>query len=356
MKPAFLYPLSGLLGLLLALPAIPVASAQAAGVTQSAPYTAPRTAWGAPDLQGVWTNSSITRLSRPEGVASLVLTPEQARSLEDKDFNNIRTREELKPTDQSTGAPEKGKPLPPVGNYNAVWVDPGSRIATVKGELRSSWIVDPPSGRIPYSEAGRRKMAALRPGGADAAARSYEGPESRSVGERCLIGFGGSGGPVLNNVLYNNHYQIVQGPDHVVLVVEMVHDARIIPLERGHGPKDIPKWLGDSVGRWEGATLVVETRNVHPQQLGPVYISGTGRLVERFTRVSKDEILYQFEVDDLSLYAQVWRGEMPLRASAEPVYEYACHEGNYGLLGILEGARMQERRGGTLELTAEDEG
>jgi hypothetical protein len=320
-------------------------------------YKAPRTAWGAPDLQGVWTNSSVTRLTRPEGVNSLVLNQEQASALENRDYNNVRTREELKPTDQSTGAPEKGKPLPPVGNYNAVWVDPGSKIAVVNGEFRSSWIVEPKDGRIPVSEAGRKKMATLRSGGSsrDAAARSYEGPESRSVGERCLIGFGGSGGPVMNNVLYNNHYQFVQSPDHVVILVEMVHDARIIPLRATQGRDGIPKWLGDSLGRWEGDTLVVETRNVHPQQTGPVYISDTGRLIERFTRVSGDEILYQFEVDDPTVYSQVWRGEMPLRSTPEQVYEYACHEGNYGLFNILEGARVQERRGGKLELTADDE-
>jgi hypothetical protein len=325
--------------------------AQSQGAQAQAASAPPRTSWGAPDLQGVWTNSSITRLTRPEGVASLVLTPEQAKALEDKDFNNVRTREELRPTDQTTGAPEKGKALPPVGNYNAVWVDPGSRVAVVRGQLRSSFITDPPNGRIPMSDAALRGVGTST----DAAARSYEGPESRSVGERCLIGFGGSGGPVMSPVLYNNHYQFVQSPDHVVIVVEMVHDARIIPIEGSHGPAGIPKWLGDSVGRWEGDTLVVETRNVHPQQIGPVFISDTGRLVERFTRVSSDEILYQFEVNDPAIYTQVWRGEMPLNASREQVYEYACHEGNYGLYNILEGARMQEKRGGTLELTADDE-
>jgi hypothetical protein len=323
-----------------------------------AAYAPPKTSWGVPDLQGVWTNSSITKLTRPAGIRSLVLTPEEARAIELADPNNARTVIEANPTDQATGAPEKGKPLPPVGNYNTFWIDPGSRVASVKGELRSSWIVDPPDGRVPMSEAGRRKMAAWRPRAqapAAGAAGTYEGPESRSVGERCLIGFGGSGGPVMLNVLYNNQYQFIQSPDHVVIVVEMVHDARIIPINGKHRPKELAQWLGDSIGWYEGDTLVVETRNVHRQQTGPVFISDTGKLTERFTRVSDSQILYEFQVDDPEVYTQPWRGEISLNASDGAVYEYACHEGNYGLYGILAGARMQERAGKDLALTAESE-
>lgn len=337
-------------------------------------YVPPKTSWGSPDLQGNWTNSSITKMTRPAGINTLVITPEQAKKLEDSDFNNIRTRVEKAPTDQTEGAPEKGKPLPPVGNYNAVWVDPGSKVAVINGELRSSWITEPATGRIPYkpgrgaaryddapsppaqAPASAQSAAAAR---ASAASRSYEGPESRSVGERCLVGFGNTGGPVMNNVLYNNTYQIVQSPDHVVILVEMVHDARIIPIfpsraEVRHDPAVIKKWLGDSVGWYEGNTLVVETMNVNPQQRG--YISDKGKLTERFTRTADGVILYQFEIDDPDQYTQVWKGEMPLRTASGAVYEYACHEGNYGLLGILAGAREQEKRGSGLQLTAEDEG
>ncbi|MBI1340314.1 hypothetical protein GC169_08925 [bacterium] len=325
------------------------ASAQQAGETG---FMVQRTAWGAPDLQGVWTNSSITRLTRPRGVDSLVLTPEQAKALEDNDFNNIRTKAELNPTDPSEGAPEKGKPLPPVGNYNAVWVDPGAHVARVRGELRSSWITEPANGQVPYSQQGRRDLADR---GRISGDEGYDGPESRSPGERCLVGFGGTGGPVMLNVLYNNTYQIVQSPDHVMILVEMVHDARIVRMEGAFRPPELSPWLGDSIGRWEGDTLVVETRNLHPQQRGQVMLSPGGRLTERFTRVADGEILYSFEVDDPTYYSQVWRGEIPFRATPEAVYEYACHEGNYGLEGILAGARVQERNGTALEQTPDSE-
>jgi hypothetical protein len=339
--------------------ALTVNHAPAAVAQASAGYAAPKTSWGAPDFQGVWTNSSITKLTRPQGVSSLVLTPEEARKIEASDYNNVRTAAELAPTDQAEGAPEKGKPLPPVGNYNAVWVDPGSRIASVKGEFRSSWIVEPKDGRIPMTQDGRKKMASWRPraepprGGAGG---SYEGPESRSTGERCLIGFGGTGGPVMLNVLYNNHYQFVQTPDHVVILVEMVHDARIIPLTRTRTrPTAIEPWLGDSIGWYEEDTLVVETKNFHRQQTSPVFISDTGTLTERFTRVGDAEILYEFTVEDPEVYSQPWKGEITLNGVKEQVYEYACHEGNYGLYGILAGARIQEREGRDLALTPESE-
>jgi hypothetical protein len=337
-------------------------------IAQAPSYTPPKTSWGVPDLQGYWTNSSITRMTRPAGIDTLVITPEQARALEDKDFNNIRTKAELKPTDQSTGAPEKGKPLPGVGNYNAVWVDPGAKVAVINGELRSSWIVEPANGRIPYKSQRSSTLfdtpqpitspaAAPAPArsSTDAASRSYEGPESRSLGERCIVGFGNTGGPVMNNVLYNNTYQIVQSPTHAVILVEMVHDARIVPITKDRKrPGVIKPYLGDSIGWYEGNTLVVETKNVNPSQRG--YVGPNGRMIERFTRTSADVVLYQFEIEDPDQYTQAWKGEMPMRAASGSVYEYACHEGNYGLLGILAGAREQEKRGSKLELTAEDEG
>ncbi len=398
-------------------------------------YTSPRTSWGVPDLQGYWTNSSITKLTRPAGLKTLLITAEEARKLEDADFNNARTAAEKKPTDQRAGAPEKGRSLEGVGNYNAVWVDPGSKVAMINGELRSSWIVEPADGRIPYkagrgggrvSEEGGESgggVPAARPAAAPAAAtkaparsaakpsakssgkssssagakstepapfidevarprrdngpiaseeqrraaavaaaasRSYEGPESRSVGERCIVGFGTSGGPVLNNVLYNNTYQIVQSPGYAVILVEMVHDARIIPIVSGpdkasaaRGPEAIKPWLGESVGWYEGDMLVIETKNVNPIQRG--YVGPKGKLTERFSRMADGNLLYRFEVEDPDQYTQAWRGEMPMRP-APGLYEYACHEGNYAMPGILAGARRLEREGGKLTLTREDEG
>jgi hypothetical protein len=396
----------GLLAVLM-LGASPAALGQAS-------YAAPRTSWGAPDLQGVWSNASVTKLTRPAGVDKLVLTPEEARALEDKDFNNARTKAELLPTDQSQGAPVKGKALPSVGNYNAVWVDPGSKIATVKGELRSSWIVDPPNGRVPMSEAGRKKLATWRPdatrdgsykppveaaapakgkapvktkvavadkavadraeakpfvdlveaprsatGGG--AASAYLGPESRGTGERCVV-MGNGGGPVMLNGLYNNNFQLVQTPHHVLIDIEMIHDARIIPIvaskaeaARRYRPAAMEMWLGDSVGWYEGETLVIQSRNFNRQQAGQVFVSDTGVLTERLTRVGPDDILYEFTVEDPEVYTQAWRGEIAWRKLGGHVYEYACHEGNYGLFNILSGAREQERTGKTLELTALEE-
>ncbi len=373
-------------------------------------YRRPHTNWGAPDLQGFWTNASITRMSRPAGITTLVITPEQAKSIEDKDFNNARLAADQKPTDQTLGAPTLGG-LQANGNYNAFWWDPGTKVAQINGEYRSSWIVAPADGRIPYKArrpgpaaapasppaaaptATARQAAPARPAAAPArsgdaspasvasgakpfvepgpsygnvgvgrveSAASYAGPESRSLGERCLIGFGGTGGPVMNNVLYNNAYQIVQSPGAVMILVEMNHDARIIPIvaeaaaaARALRPNAIKPWLGDSLGWYEGDTLVVETRNVNPAQRG--YISANGKLTERFTRESEGAIVYGFEVEDPDQYTQVWKGEMSFRALKGGLFEYACHEGNYGLVGILEGARQKEKRGEALELTAESE-
>ncbi len=390
-------------------------------------YQAPKTSWGVPDLQGNWTNSSVTKLTRMAGADKLVLTPEQAHAIETKDFNNARTKAELEPTDQSQGAPIKAKSLPGLGNYNAVWVDPGSKIAVVKGELRSSYIVDPPNGRVPMSEAGRKKLSTWRPdatrdGTFDApalsplsvntapaakpppaskqtrtsakivrepdrliatspepakpfvdlveaprsangggAASAYLGPESRGTGERCVV-MGNAGGPVMLNGLYNNNFILVQTPGHVMIMVEMIHDARIIPVaaskaeaEKLHRPKTMETWMGDSVAGSEGSTLVIQSRTFNRQQAGQVFISDTGTLTERLTRLGPNDILYEFTVEDPEVYTQVWRGEIPWRKIPEQVYEYACHEGNYGLWNILSGAREQERTGRTLELTALEE-
>ena len=159
----------------------------------------------------------------------------------------------------------------------------------------------------------------------------------------------------MTNVLYNNHYQIVQAPDHVMILVEMVHDARIIPISRERVRPDVIKpWLGDSIGWYEGDTLVVETRNVHPMQRG--YLSPKGKLTERFTRWSDTQITYEFTVEDETLYTQPWKGEMALNLSKEPLYEYACHEGNYSMPGILAGARKQEREGKIVAANADEEG
>jgi hypothetical protein len=393
------------------LAASPSALAQAAG------YAPPKTSWGVPDLQGAWTNSSVTKLTRPAGIDKLVLTPEEAAAIEKRDFNNARTAAELLPTDQSQGAPLK-KPLPQTGNYNAVWVDPGSKIANIRGELRSSYIVDPPNGRVPMSDAGRKKLSTWRPdatrdgtwkpgplsplsippasaakstpakaeakatpakatasdsrpfvdlveapksANAGGAASAYLGPESRGTGERCVV-MGNAGGPVMLNGLYNNNIQVVQTPGHVMLEVEMIHDARIIPIvankaeaAKRYRPQVMETWMGDSVGWYEGDTLVIQSRNFHRQQAGQVFVSDTGTLTERITRVGPADIVYEFIVEDPEVYTQTWRGEIAWRKIPGAIYEYACHEGNYGLWNILSGAREQERTGRALQETALEE-
>ncbi|MEX1032342.1 MAG: hypothetical protein WDZ30_03190 [Cellvibrionaceae bacterium] len=317
-------------------------------------YEPPRTPDGKPSLQGIWTNVSVTDLQRKEGVDKLVLTPQEAAEIEGRDFYNIRIREDAKPnSEEESNTLLDGSDLLSGGGYNAFWVDPGETHGVVKGEIRSSWIIDPADGRIPFSEQGRAKLAERRA----ERERSNDGPEGRTLSDRCLIGFGGTGGPPMLNVLYNNTYQIVQTPDHIMILVEMVHDARIIPIGDQHRPEELYQWLGDSVAHWEGDTLVVETVNWNPWQgrRGPVYMSEKGKVVERFTRYSDNEILYEFTVEDPEYYSQVWHGEMTFIENEGPVYEYACHEGNIALPGILQGARVQEARGEVVTGTEGDE-
>ena len=294
---------------------------------QARPYRPPRTPFGRPDLQGTWSNGSFTRLERPQQLHALVVPPADAAAFERtfaSDFAN----------DKSDGVG---------GRQSETW-ELGSSLARIGGQIRSSWIVDPPDGRLPYSPAGRKLLdAALK------RINSFDNPEDRSYSDRCLLGSRSVAGPPMLNANYNNHYQIVQTRDAVVIVVEMVHDARIIPLTRKtHLPQQMRPWMGDSIGHWEGDTLVVETTNFNPEQgmtaQTGLYMSPSAKVSERFTRVAADQILYQFTVEDPDVYSQTWRGEEVLTASKEAVYEYACHEGNYSLFAILDGARVQERR------------
>ena len=291
---------------------------------------------GRRDLQGVWTNSSITVLERMDPGLPLVLTPEQAKRME-------AGRASLEARANSRTNPEEGAPAAGanVGGYNAFWLDRGERVGRVKGEARSSWITEPANGKIPFSEAGRRRIAEIMK------TRGEDGPEGMNPADRCLIGSRGSGGPPMLNNIYNNTYQIVQTGDHVVINVEMMHDARIVEIGGEHRPEPVRQWLGGSVGRWEGDTLVVTTRGWKKAQgdYEPIFLSDDATVTERFTRVSADELLYQFEIDDPAFYSQVWKGEMTFFPSSGPVFEYACHEGNYALQHILSGARQIERKG-----------
>lgn len=298
-----------------------------------------------PDLEGVWSNQSLTNLARQPGTKLSVTEQEAKELIENNPWILLAASEE--------GASDFGDDLLDDGNsdrgYNTFWIDPGQSLAKVKGEIRTSWLVEPTDGRVPVSPAGQKARA-------DAAAKKratmYEGPETLPIAERCLIGFTNAGGPGMLNTIYNNNYQIVQAPDHVMILVEMVHDVRIIPIaksraEAKHKPAAIQPWLGDSLGWYEGATLVVETVNVHPEQArqGQVILSPEGKLTERFSRASDGQLLYTFEIDDPTYYTQPWRAEMVMNKRDESIYEYACHEGNYAMEGILSGARLYEAKG-----------
>jgi hypothetical protein len=308
---------------------------------QHAPgFAAPKTSWGAPDLQGFWNSTSITSLQRPSGVEKLVVSETEGATIVNDNPLIIITQMEA----DSQGSNPEDTSILEDGNadrgYNAFWIDPGVKLAEVKGELRTSWIVEPANGRVPF------KPGARRSGGGNFAPANFDGPETRPLFERCLM-TETTAGPVMQNAMYNSTLQIVQSPEAVVIVVEMVHHARIIPIVASaaaarHGPDVIPKWAGDSVGWYEGDTLVVETRNVHPQQ--PSLISKTGKVTERFTRWNDGQVLYAFTVEDPSLYTQAWKGEMALNTSKQ-LYEFACHEGNHAMLGILGGARELEAQG-----------
>jgi hypothetical protein len=319
-------------------------------------YKAPRTAWGKADMQGVWSTASLTALTRGGGrgganIDTLVIPPEKINSLLDNAQYVQAARDSQKRTDPNSGIFTDRNPD---AGYNAFWIDPGSEYGRVNGEWRSSWITSPANGQIPYNRAGNT-AASSRMNAATTV--NNTGPEVRTLGDRCLVSFANQGGPPLTNAMYNNNVRIVQTPTHVMLEIEMNHDARIIRLKDEANtvkplPDTIEQWFGDSIGWWEGDTLVVETRNPHRLQASSrIPLSKEGKIIERFRRVSDLEIDYTYEVIDPISYTQTWTGQMPMRFSKERVYEYACHEGNYALPGILIG--MNEGRDTALDAEGE---
>lgn len=307
-------------------------------------YKAPRTADGHPDLQGIWTNATLTPVERPKMLGNkLVLSEPEALQMEKRmqDF----AAESDRPSDLNQELP-KGN----VGGYNVFWFDPANKVANIKGERRSSLITYPENGQVPtLSEPGQQRLAARME---RAAKGGFDGPEVRALGERCILGFGSNSGPPMLPVMYNSNYQIVQSGNAVLIHVEMVHDARIIRLGGTHPPDHMRKWMGDSIGRWEGDTLVVETTHFNPTQpiqigQGATYrsipVSPKLKVTERFTRTEEQTIHYEFTVEDPDTFSTPWRGEIPFHYTNQPIYEYACHEGNYALPGILAGAREEEK-------------
>jgi hypothetical protein len=331
--------------LAIAISALVLALVPAAGQT---PWKVPRTPDGRPDLQGTWSNATITPVERSNDFSSLVLSEADAARLEKAVADRIDRLSE--PSDPNRPAPPKGGDgstgaAGNVGGYNNFWIDAGTRIAVVNGERRSSLVVDPPEGKVPPLTPEAKQRAADRMAARRKVGGEYDHPELRPLAERCLLSFASSSGPpMLPNYFYNNNYQIVQTPDHVVILVEMVHDARIVRMNaKEHLPRHIRPWMGDSIGRWEGDTLVVETTNFHPMQIFRG-ASDNLRVIERFTRIDADTILYKFTVDDPTTFTRQWSGEVPFEATEEPIYEYACHEGNYALSNVLSGERNREAR------------
>jgi hypothetical protein len=292
-------------------------------------WVVPRTPDGKPDFEGVWTNVTLTPLERPRelGDKAFFTKDEAARyEKETVERNNADRRDGPADADVSRA-------------YNDFWWDRGTRVVPT---LRTSLVIDPPDGRVPALTPEAQKRATERL--AQRRAHPADGPADRSLSERCILW--PTAGPPMLPSFYNNNYQIVQGPGYVTVVVEMIHDARVIPTDgRPHLPAGIRQWMGNPVGHWEGDTLVVDTTNF----TGKTNFRGADEnlhLIERFTRMGVDQIMYEFTVDDPTAFIRPWSAQIPMTRTKGPLLEYACNEGNYAMEGILQGARREEQQKG----------
>jgi hypothetical protein len=299
----------------------------AAQVPSAKTSRAPRTPDGKPDLQGVWTSATLTPLERPAELGNKqFFTKEEAAQW---------ARQFLQSNDRDR---RDGPAQIDVGRaYNEFWFSRGDAVVPT---LRTSLIIDPPDGKVPALTPDGQQRAAAR---AEAQRlHPADGPEDRSLAERCIVW--PVAGPPMVPGGYNNNYQIVQGPGYVTILVEMIHDARTIPTDgRPHLPATVRQWMGDPRGHWEGDTLVVDTTNFTDK----TNFRGSGgnlHLVERFTRTAPDQLMYEFTVNDPSSFVRPWTAQIPMRKTDGPLFEYACHEGNYGMEGMLRGARQQEHK------------
>jgi len=291
-------------------------------------WTAPRTPDGQPDLQGIWSNATITPLERPDDLAGKTALTEKEAAEYEKEVvkrTNVDRREGIVGTEADVARA-----------YNNFWYDRGTKTV---GTRRTSLIIDPPDGKIPQLTPEAQKRVADRD---SRRVRPAEGPEDRSLSERCIL-WQTAGPPMLPSG-YNNNYQIVQSRDYVTIFNEMIHDTRIVPLDgRPHLPQNVRLWMGDSRGHWEGDTLVIDTTNF-TEKTAFRGASEKMHLVERFTRVDAETLVYSFTVDDPSSFAKPWTAEITSTRAAGPIFEYACHEGNYGMTGLLRGARADEKK------------
>jgi len=317
-----------------------------AAAKAEAPWKLTKNAFGQPDMSGFWSNATLTPMTRrPQFKDQLNYTPEQVKEMESK------AEAEVDEGNQSTdpNAPAEAPKTPPganvrpefaaaggdVGGYNRGWLDPGSHVMRVNGQPRTS-LVTTADGQVPPRKAGA--APAPRFGGMG----SFDGPETRSLGERCIMSFGRNAGPpMFPNGFYNNNYQIIQTADSVVIEVEMNHDLRLIRLNSKHRPDSVRPYMGDAIGWYDGDTLVVETTNIPQNQ----HFMGSWKnlkITEKFTRVGQHRLHYQFTVEDPDTWDKPWGGEYEFSPLDGRIYEYACHEGNYALPGILGGARAEE--------------
>ncbi|MDA1371125.1 MAG: hypothetical protein O2971_10235 [Proteobacteria bacterium] len=304
-----------------------------------------------PDLQGIWTNASLTSLTRRGGVETLIVPAEEARRLAAM-VPVAGLEGGLDESDDVNDTPAAAGEDFGTRAYNDFWVDPGASLALVKGEYRTSYVVIPENGQVPFLENPQFDFERASFGTRYATGvGDFRGPEAFPNSERCLLGFGNKAGPGMMSALYNNTYQFVQTDDYVMILTEMAHDARIIPIydspaeaRANRRPLVHTPWFGDSVGWYEDDRLIVETVNIHPQQLSQssVPITKQGRITERFSRYSDGEVFYQFTVEDSNIYSQTWTAELSFYATDDGLYEYACHEGNYSMPGSLAGARRLE--------------
>jgi hypothetical protein len=320
---------------------------------------------GHPDLQGTYDLATMTPLERQRGLPPS-LTKEQAEALEKTEL--ARRDEDNRPSDPNRPAPPVGGDTSAprsffealekagggaVGGYNRFWLNQGATYTLVEGQIRTSIVVDPPDGHVPaYNAAALKRIEAARKTPTSTAAErqdgvaeppgAYDNPEQRPLSERCLLGFGStSGPPALPDYFYNDLHQIVQTSDSIMILSEMIHDARIVRMNAQHLPQNIRRWMGDSVGHWEGDTLVIDTTNFTDKTR---FRGATENLhvIERLTRVDDKTLLYRFMVEDSDTWDRPWTGEYTWPATNQRMFEYACHEANYSLTDVLRGARQQE--------------
>jgi hypothetical protein len=315
----------------------------------AAPYRAPRTADGTPDFEGIWSNLSYTLLERPKRYKTLIATDKEVAFALARRDALLNGRPPPPDPDAPPKPPSKPGEADPgaddLGQATTEFPDRNVDFLRIYGQARTSLIVDPGDGKLPYTPAGQKLADAAD----EADQHDFANPESRMPDERCLTASGGTTGPPMLNSTQNANLQIVQARGEIAILSETMHDVRIVHMGARHPAARTHPWMGDSIGWWEGETLVIETVDQNPhdgprfQPNGVFYLSPAGKVTERLTRISPTQIRYEFTVEDPDVYKRPWRAELMLTAAKGPIYEFACHEGNYAFPDILAGARATEK-------------